>query len=179
MSEPRATTGDGLFARLPEWARPRDSERRGQGSLRLAETTILILLGVLLAVVTVNDLVRQAHVNHRIVADLHTWRTVTGHDYRNVSVFQDLKGYTKHDTVCGNVSPGGPLERTQVCVTLVGPVLHAVRSIGGGYYLPPKTENVPAHRYACFGTAIADGLCALSAPPAGSPPAPALRTGRP
>jgi hypothetical protein len=59
-------------AQLPEWARPRDEERRGLGSLRLAETTILILFGVLLAVATVNDVAQQTHVNHRLIADLHT-----------------------------------------------------------------------------------------------------------
>jgi hypothetical protein len=47
-----------LQARLPEWARPRESERLGLGSLRLAETTILILVGLLLAIATINDVVQ-------------------------------------------------------------------------------------------------------------------------
>jgi len=179
MSEPQTAAETTWFARLPEWARPRERERRGLGSLRLAETTILILFGVFLAVATANDVVGQTHVNHRLVADLRTWRTVTGHDYRNLTISQDLKGHTTRDTVCGNVSPGGPKERTQLCVTLVGAVLDGKRSISGGFYLPPKAENEPSSRYACFGAAANAGLCGLSAPPTGSPPAPPVRIGLP
>ena len=176
-SQPTAPEG-GLTARLPEWARPRESERRGLGSLRLAETTILILLGLLLAIATINDVAQQTHVNHRLVADLHTWRAVTGHNYRNLSVEQDLKGHTTRDVVCGNVSPGGPKERTQVCLVLVGPVLSGRRDVSGGYYLPAQTVDERRSRYACFGAAAETGLCGLSKPPAGAPSAQPLPTGR-
>jgi hypothetical protein len=148
------------------------------GSLRLAETTILILVGTLLAIATVNDVVRQTHVNHRLVADLRTWRAVTGHAYHNLSVGQDLKGYTTRETVCGNVSPGGPKERTQVCLVLVGPVLSGRREVNGGYYLPAQTVDARRSRYACFGAAARAGLCGLTRPPAGAPPAPPLPIGR-
>jgi hypothetical protein len=178
VSGPPTAPEGGISARLPEWARPRESERRGLGSLRLAETTILILLGLLLAIATINDVVQQTHVNHRLVADLHTWRVMTGHDYRNLSVEQDLKGHTTRDTVCGNVSPGGPKERTQVCLVLVGPVVSERRAVSGGYYLPAQTVDERRSRYACFGTAVETGLCGLSKPPAGAPLAPSLATGR-
>jgi hypothetical protein len=166
------------MARLPEWAQPRDHEQRGLGSLRLAETTILILVGVLLAIATINDVVQQTHVNHRLVADLRTWRVVTGHAYHNLTIEQDAKGHTTRDTVCGNVSPGGPKERTQVCLVLVGSVLSGRRAVSGGYYLPAQTIDGRRSRYACFGTAAQAGLCGLSKPPSGAPPAPALPTGR-
>jgi hypothetical protein len=146
--------------------------------MRLAETTILILVGVLLAVATVNDVVQQTHVNHRLVADLHSWRVATGHDYRNLGIEQDLKGHTTRDTVCGNVSPGGPKERTQVCLVLVGPVISKRRSVSGGYYLPARAVDERRSRYACFGTAAETGLCGLSKPPAGAPIPPSLSTGR-
>ena len=42
---------------------------------RLIETTLLILAGLLLAIATVNDVVDQTHVNHRLIADLRTWRS--------------------------------------------------------------------------------------------------------
>lgn len=166
-------------ARLPEWARWRDEERRGLGSLRLAETTILILFGVLLAIATVNDVAQQTHVNHRLIADLRTWRVATGRDYHNLIVSQDLQGHTTRDTVCGNVSPGAPKERTQVCVTLVGAQVKGEREITGGFYLPPLSENTPSKRYACFGAAVAAESCGLKSPPAGSPPAPPVRLGLP
>jgi hypothetical protein len=136
------------------------------------------MLGVLLAIATINDVVQQTHVNHRLIADLHSWRVVTGHDYHNVGVEEDVKSHTTRDTVCGNISPGGPKERTQICLVLVGPTLSGRRSVSGGYYLPAETEDGRRNRYACFGTAAETGLCGLSKPPAGAPPAPPLPTGR-
>ena len=168
-----------LTARLPEWARPREEEKRGLGSLRLAETTILIIFGVLLAVATIDDVAQQTKVNHRLIADMHTWRVATGRDYHNLIVSQDLQGHTTRDTVCGNVTPGQPKERTQVCVTLVGPQVKSERTITGGFYLPPMSENTPSKRYACFGAAVAVEACGLKTPPAGSPPAPPVRLGLP
>jgi hypothetical protein len=178
VSHPTPTSAS-LVERLPEWARPRESERRGLGSLRLTETTILILVGVLLAIATVNDLVQQTHLNHRLIADLHTWRTATGHDYHNLTVSQDLKTHTTRDTVCGNVSPGGPKERTQVCVTLVGPTIDGKRAISGGFYLPPMSENERSKRYSCFGAATSAGSCGASSAPGGSAPTPPLKLGLP
>ncbi len=128
-----------------------------------------------LAVATVNDVVQQTHVNHRLKADLLTWRTVTGHDYVNLATEQDVKTHTTRDTVCGNVSPGAPGEHAQVCLMLAGAVVSGVRSVSGGYYLPPYKPTCAANRYACFGLAAETGLCGLSSLPAGSPP-PAVAT---
>lgn len=147
------------------------------GSLRLAETTILIFIGLLLAIATIDDVVQQTHVNHRLVADLHTWRVVTGHNYRNLGAEQDVKSHTTRDVVCGNVSPGGPKERTQVCLALVGPVHSGRRSVSGGYYLPARSIDLRRFRYGCFGGAAETGLCGLSKPPPGAPPDPPLPTG--
>jgi hypothetical protein len=179
MSEPQASAGREPFGWLPEWARPREREKRGLGSLRLAETTILILLGIFLAVATINDVVQQTHVNHRIVADDLTWRTATHHDYHEITTEQDVKTHTTRDVVCGNVSPGGPDEHTQVCLVLVGPVLGGLREVSGGYYLAPETVDIVRHRFACFGEPAEAGLCGLHMPPAGSTPTPALPIGRP
>jgi hypothetical protein len=178
MSEPPTAAKREAWGWLPEWARPLERERRGLGSLRLAETTILILLGIFLAVATVNDVVQQAHVNHRLKADLLTWRTVTGHDYVNLATEQDVKTYSTRDIVCGNVSPGAPGERAQVCLMLTGAVVSGKRSVSGGYYLPPYKADLRANRYKCFGLAAETDLCALSSPPAGSPPSPSLPLGR-
>ena len=179
MSSTASGPEGGLSARLPEWARPREHERRGKGSLRLAETTVLIFVGLLLAVASAGDVVRQTHVNHRLVADLRTWRAVTGHDYHNVNTEQDVKGHTTRDVVCGNVSPGGPDERAQLCLALVGPTIGGQRLVSGGYYLMAKAIDVRRNRYACFGAPADAGACGRSAPPAGSPPAPPVRIGRP
>jgi hypothetical protein len=177
--EAETSTDTGIWARLPEWARPREQERRGLGSLRLAETTILILLAVFLAVATGNDVARQTNVNHRLSADLLTWRTVTGHKYHNLAMEQDQQTHTSRDTICGNVSPGAPGERAQLCLTIVGAVSSGMRSVSGGYYLPPRSIDIARNRYACFGAAVEAELCTLHSPPAGSPPSPPLPTGRP
>jgi hypothetical protein len=179
VSEPQASAARESYAWLPAWARPLERERTGLGSLRLAETTILILLGVFLTVATVNDVVQQTHVNHRIEADALTWRTATHHDYHEITTEQDVKTHTTRDVVCGNVSPGGPDEHTQVCLTIVGSVRRGVREVSGGYYLAPETVDIAGHRFSCFGESAKAGLCGLKAPPAGSPPTPAVAVGRP
>jgi hypothetical protein len=125
----------------------------------LIETTLLALVGLLLAIATVNDVVLQTHVNHRLVADLRTWRQYTGHRYKNVSVEQDQITHTTRDIACGNVSPGAPKARTQLCIVLTGPVRAGRRAALGGFYLPPTVDDVRTYRYGCYGVASAAGLC--------------------
>jgi hypothetical protein len=130
---------------------------------RLIEITVLVLIGVLLAVATVRDVVLQTEVNHRLVADLATWRAYSGHDYHNLTTEQDIKHHTTREIVCGNTSPGAPKARTQLCLILTGPVAHGRRAVRGGYYLPPRLLfDVRSARYGCFGTAVGEGLCAKS-----------------
>jgi hypothetical protein len=127
--------------------------------VRLAETTVVALAGVLLAVATVNDVVHQTHVNHRLVADLRTWRAYTGRDYHNLSISQDTRGLSTREVVCGNTAPGGPKARTQLCLVITGPVSRGRRAVRGGWYLPPQVENLSHYRYACFGAPKQQGLC--------------------
>jgi hypothetical protein len=167
MSSP-PDTSSGHWERLPEWIRPLTHERRGRGELRLIETTVLVLVGVLLCVASVNDLVRQVHVNHRLIADLRTWRSYTGHDYRNISIEQDVKTYSTRDVLCGNTTPGAPGVRTQICLILNGPVRDGRRAVNGGYYLAPYRLDAKANRYGCFAEAATQQLCAGTHPPAGA-----------
>ena len=158
MSAP-AEPISGFGSGLPERLRPRESEDPGQGRTRLIETTLLLIVGLLLAIATINDVILQTHVNHRLVADLRTWREYTGHDYKNLSAEQDQIGHTTRDFVCGNTSPGAPKERLQLCLVLTGPVVDGRRAARGGWYLPPKAENLRRYRYGCYGTAEAGGFC--------------------
>ena len=145
---------------LPPWLRPRDSEERGTGQLRLVETTLLVIVAVVLAVATVNDVVRQNHINDRLVADLNTWRAYTGHAYHNLQVDQELFGpASKREVVCGNTSPGAPRARVQLCLEIWGPVAGGRREVHGGWSLPPGSEDQKSTRYACFGDAVAEGIC--------------------
>jgi hypothetical protein len=145
--------------RLPAWLRPREVELHRSGRMRLVETTLLLLAGLLLAIATVNDVVLQTHVNHRLVADLRTWRAYTGHDYHNLAVSQDIFARSTREVVCGDTTPGGPKERIQLCLVITGPVSRGRRSVEGGWYLPPRAEDLRGYRYGCFGTAKEQGLC--------------------
>jgi hypothetical protein len=159
MSETPARAERTRWAQLPAWLRPRAIELPGSGRTRLIETTLLVLVGILLAVATVNDVVRQTHVNHRLIADLLTWRTYTGHPYHNLSIEQELLGKSsQREVVCGNTSPGAPKAKTQLCLAIWGPVVDGRRTVHGGWYLPPKVEDVRADRYGCFGGA-SEGKC--------------------
>jgi hypothetical protein len=150
----------GRWERIPERLRPREQERRGRGDLRRVESTLLVLAFLVLATATVYDLVREVHVNERLTADLRTWRAVTGHTTtKNISIEQDLTGYTTRDVLCGNTWPAPPGTAPQVCLIMTGPVVHGVRAAKGGFYLPPYLEDVRADRYACFGTAVSEDLC--------------------
>jgi hypothetical protein len=136
--------------------------------VRLIETTLLVLAGLLLATATVNDVVRQTHVNHRLIADLRTWRAYTGHAYHSVGIEQDIYGHSDREIVCGNTAPGAPKTRTQVCLEVAGPVRGGRRTVQGGYYLPPKVEDFRRYRYGCFGAATPARLCGASSPSVGA-----------
>jgi hypothetical protein len=132
--------------------------------VRLIETTLLVLIGLLLAAATVNDVVRQAHVNQRLVADLRTWREYTRHDYRNISIDQETLGAdSQREVLCGNTNPGPPGSKTQICLEIWGPVVNGARFVHGGWYLPPYVEDLRADRYGCFGSAAGAGMCSGSA----------------
>jgi hypothetical protein len=128
--------------------------------VRLIETTLLVLVGVVLAVATVNDVARQTGVNQRLIADLKTWRHYTGHDYHNLSIDQELLGSSsQREVVCGNTSPGAPKATTQICLAIWGTAVDGRRTVFGGWYLPPNVEyDVRSDRYGCFGPA-SRGIC--------------------
>jgi hypothetical protein len=120
--------------------------------VRLIETTVLVLAGLLLAVATVYDVVLDVRVNHRLVADLHTWRTYTGHSYHNLAIDRELLGRRgTREVVCGNTTPGPPGAKTQLCLVISGPVSAGRRSVRGGWYLAPHRQDVRGDRYGCFG----------------------------
>ena len=159
MSAPVGSARPSGWERLAPRLRPRSEEVRGTGRQWRVETVVLVLVALLLAVATVNDVKQQTNVNHRLIADLRTWREYTGHDYKNVSVEEDLYGHSTRDFVCGNISPGPPKERTQICLTVTGPVSEGRRAAKGGWYLPVKSDDLRRYRYGCYGTAKSERLC--------------------
>jgi len=150
---------DRRWTRLPVWLQPRAEAPEGEGGRRrsrawLVETVVLVLVGLLFAVAIVNDLSREAGINHRLVADLATWRHYTDHDYLNVAIDQETLGLDSgREVLCGNTSPGAPGERTQICLAIWGPVVDGLRTVHGGWYLQPYHRDLPSDRYGCFGNA--------------------------
>jgi hypothetical protein len=152
-------SGEEAWGWLPEQLRPLRRMQPGSGRLWLIETTLLVIVGVILATATINDLSRQTGINDRLIADLATWRAYTHHDYRNLEVDSELLGSgSGHEVVCGNTSPGAPRARTQLCLVIEGPVRGGMREVQGGWYIPPGSEDERAGRYGCFGPAAA-GVC--------------------
>ncbi len=146
---------------LPPSLRPREQRASEQhGRLWRVETLVLLAVFALLATATINDLVRQAHINQRFVADLATWRAYTHHDYKNVGVDQETYGPATHrDVVCGNTEGGAPNSKTQICLVMTGPTRAGRRTVSGGWYLPPfTTDDVKPVRYGCFGS-VTMGRC--------------------
>jgi hypothetical protein len=143
----RASPRSGEAARAPGWGR------------RAAEAAVLLAAGALLATATVNDLVRQTNTNHRLIADVQTWRGYTHHAYHNLQVSQDVTGLSTREIVCGNTAPGGLKQRTQLCLVITGPVRSGRRVVSGGWYLPPKVEDERRYRYGCFGPAVDEARC--------------------
>ena len=118
----------------------------------------------------------QVHVNHRLSADLATWRGSTGHDYRNLAIEQRP---TNPDTT-REVHLRQHLARgAQVAHAAVPDHDRSDRATGaarcdGGYYLPrvPPGRPTRGNRYGCFGAA-AERSCARP-----RPPRPCAATGR-
>jgi hypothetical protein len=160
-SQATLDSDEARWRRLPPWLRPRAVELKGSGNLWLIETTLLVLVGLVLAIATINDVARQTGINHRLIADLKTWRHYTRHDYHNISIDQETLGITsQREVLCGNTSPGAPKSRTQICLTIWGPMVNGVRVVHGGWYLPANVENdLPSERYGCFGVG-GQGRCA-------------------
>ncbi len=171
-----------MNARLRELLEPRRTERRGRGELRFIETAVLVIVGVVLLVVTVNDVHRQVRIGTRLAADLESWHEDIGRKFHNVFIEQDIKTYTTRDVVCADLTKGKPEgypQHPQVCLIFTGPVHHGRRTARGGFYLlaegTDEHEPVldrPQYRYGCFGSAIAEHLCLIATPPPGLPDKP-------
>lgn len=180
----------GWRARLRERLGPRSEERRGRGEMRLIETFLLVVVGVVLLVATSHDLYREVGIGDRLAADLKSWERYVravydepGKEpikYHNPSVQQDIKTYTTRDVVCANLWKGKPEGRVMACLIFTGPYHGLYRRAQGGYYvIAAGTDehqpllNEPKYSYGCFGSAVHEGLCAR-APVPGKPDKPLL-----
>lgn len=155
------------------WLLGRSDANAGSPSnrdLRLIETAILIVAGLVLAVATANDIGRAVHITERIKVDQHSYRVymhtkggVTT-PIRKVSITPAV--YGKRDTAC---SPPIGTAHGSACLMLDGPAAgtgpRRVRTVVGGFRLLPNARNRFGARYACFGLAAQLRLCGAQPPP--------------
>lgn len=154
MSAP-ADRRTGLAARLG----PRDGDALSPRRWRV-ETAVLIVAGIFLLVMSINDTSRQTIINERLKVDLVTWRHFTGLHTREPATEQSIFGYTNTiDVVCGNIKPGPPESTVRQCAVLAGPDVHGLRHVIGGYRLPAYSDDEAKRRYDCFGAKLVTESC--------------------
>jgi hypothetical protein len=175
VSTGRAAKVEELLGRMPENLRPLDAERDDGGRRRRIQNGLLIAIAIVLAVSVGYDLTRQAKISYRLTADIETWREITGHDFKNVSIVQDTHHYTTTDIACGNTGDirARAGHKPQICFVIVGPIIHETidgrsverRASYGGFFVPAFTStDYKVNRYGCFGRAIAEERCKRSTP---------------
>ena len=175
MSTADASVSQPPGRRPPAWLRwlLRRSDANADGpanaDLRLIETAVLLVAGLVLAVATVNDIGRSVHITERVKGDQHTYRYYM-HTQRGVAtsihkVSVTPGTMTKVDVAC-SPSPGGP--RGSSCLVIGGPARGAgaqhQRTVEGGYRLLPNSRNRYVARYGCFGVPARQQLCGASPP---------------
>lgn len=149
------------FAWLPTGLRPRDHDSDGGGGpvRRAAELAVLVVIGLLLAAASLNDLVHQTRVVERIAVDKTTWIAYTHHTVRRLFVTPGVGSTT--DTAC---APPAQDAAYRLCLVLTGPSGGPRRTVSGGFRLPSTGDNRYGRRYACFGSARAERLCGSAGP---------------
>ncbi len=149
-------------ATLPEWLAPRradDPAAAGSPLRRSLETLVVVLVGVLLAVATVDDLHRQVGLNERFAVDKRTWRSYTHRNVKLLGITPAIRGNL--DIVCGPPIVG---DTSRLCLMLGGPAHVHERQLLGGFRLAFMRPNRYIYRYGCFGVAASRSLCGVSGP---------------
>ncbi|MGD0197691.1 MAG: hypothetical protein ABSC56_07275 [Solirubrobacteraceae bacterium] len=146
-----------LLTALPPGLQARDVEVPSKRRWRV-ETAVLALIGLVLAIVAINDIFWSVQDAGVLVADQHTWRHHTGRDYYNVSVGPLVFGQPI-DVACADATPGPPGERTQICLIMDGAAVDGLRHVIGGWKLPPRLGDFPKYRYDCFGAGETKARC--------------------
>jgi hypothetical protein len=175
MSTADASVSRGPARRWPGWLRwlLRRSDANAGGpanqDLRLIETAVLLVAGLVLAVATVNDIGRAVHITERIKLDQHTYRYYmhtrggVATPIRKVAV---TPGSTSKVDVACSPQPGGA--HGSSCLVISGPAHGSgpqhLRIVEGGYRLLPNARNRYVARYGCFGTSARQALCGARPP---------------
>jgi hypothetical protein len=156
-----APTSRRRFAqRVPSWLAPRESTDKTlrRGPLWMYETFVLIVVGIVLSVAVIYDLSYDVGNDHRMAADVATWRLFVGQKPTTIWAHPVQLGHTT-DVSCGTVALGPAVNETQVCLLLVGPVRNGLRRIYGGWQLAWGLSDHTGYRFACFGSVVNTHWC--------------------
>jgi len=148
---------------LPAWVahRPQGDRDPANRDVRAIETTVMVLIGLLLAVAVIYDVAHQVGINTRETADRATWR---GYEHvADVKTRLDVRTLERGTTdfVCRSTSTvaATALHQVRLCLMISGPTVNDRRTIDGGYYLAPHASDRFAYRYGCFGLPAQRALC--------------------
>jgi hypothetical protein len=121
------------------------------------ETFVLVVVAVVLLVAVLYDVSYDVGNDHRMAADVATWRQFVGQKPDTIWAHPVVLGHTE-DVSCGTVALGPSTQETQVCLLFVGPVRNGLRTIAAGWQLPWGDADHSYYRFSCFGPA-ASGWC--------------------
>jgi hypothetical protein len=115
------------------------------------------VIGVVLLTAVIYDLSYDVGNDHRMAADVATWRLFVGQKPDKIWAKPVVLGHTE-DVSCGSVALGPSTQETQVCLLFVGPVRNGLRPIAAAWQLPWGAADHSYLRFACLGPA-ASGWC--------------------
>jgi hypothetical protein len=146
---------------LPPFLGPRPQSQADPAGrdLRAIETVIIVLLGLLLAAASVDDVAHQVRLNKRTSADRVTWRAYAHANIKHLDVRTLEHGTT--DFVCRSTTTvaADAAAEIRLCLMVGGPTVDNKRTVDGGYYIPVRAPDRYTYRYGCFGLPAHRSLC--------------------
>ncbi len=160
-----ATSATPRRPRLPALLAPRSVPPSGDPAgrdVRGIETAVVLLIGLILLVAVVHDVARQTSINIRVSADKNTWRLYAHRRDKKLDVRLLPHGTTEY--LCQSTPLTLSARAPRLCLMIDGPMRRGLRTVEGGYYVPPLREDRYATRTRCFGLPATRHLCGGKAP---------------
>lgn len=145
-----------LSARVAPRAVPVSGDPAGR-DVRGIETAVVLLIGLVLLVAVIHDVSRQTSINIRVSADKSTWRLYAHRRDKKLDVRLLPQGTT--DYLCQSTPLAVRARAPRLCLMIDGPVRHGLRTVEGGYYVPPRRQDRYITRTGCFGVPATTHLC--------------------
>ncbi len=150
-----------LSPRLAPRPAPAGGDPAGR-DVRGIETAVVLLIGLVLLVAVVHDVSRQTSINIRVSADKSTWRLYAHRRDKKLDVRLLPHGTT--DYLCPSTPLAVRARAPRLCLMIDGPIRRGLRTVEGGYYVPPLRQDRYITRSGCFGLPATTHLCGAKAP---------------